>query len=73
MIRSMVAGLESRLMGGTGGTPTEWAQLVTALGVLGEKDRQTAALAKAETALASDPAGLAQVRAAASAPAGTAP
>ena len=73
MIRSMVEGLESRLMGGTGGTPTEWAQLVTALGVLGEKDRQTAALAKAETALASDPAGLAQVRAAASAPAGTAP
>lgn len=64
MIKGMVGGLEERLMA-QGGTAAEWAQLVKALGVLDEKDRARAALARAETALAADPAGLAGVRAAA--------
>lgn len=64
MIKGMVGGLEERLLA-KGGTAAEWAQLVKALGVLGEKDRARSTLAKAEAALSADPAGLAAVRAAA--------
>ena len=71
MIQTMVTGLEQRLTT-QGGSPQEWAQLMTALGVLGDQDRARAALARAATALAGDPDGLAQVQAAATA-AGIAP
>lgn len=64
MIRGMVAGLEDRLMS-QGGSAEEWARLVSSLSVLGEADRVKAALTAAEAALANDPAGLEQVRAAA--------
>lgn len=64
MIEGMVAGLEERLFteGGSGG---EWAQLLTALGVLGDKDRAHAAWTRAEAALKDQPDALAEVRAAA--------
>lgn len=71
MIKGMVGGLEERLLA-KGGSAAEWAQLVRALGVLGEKDRAKTALARAETALSADPAGLDAVKAAA-AEAGVAP
>ena len=40
MIRGMVAGLADRLAT-EGGPAQDWAQLITALGVLGEMDRAT--------------------------------
>lgn len=64
MIKGMVAGLEDRLFT-TGGSAAEWAQLLTALGVLGDADRAKTAWAKAQVALAGDAAGLDQVREAA--------
>jgi cytochrome c-type biogenesis protein CcmH len=64
MIAGMVEGLEQRL-GSEGGSAAEWAQLLTALGVLGDEDRANVAWAKAQAALAQDPAGLEQARAAA--------
>lgn len=64
MIKGMVAGLEERLFT-TGGSAAEWAQLLTALGVLGDADRAKTAWAKAQVALAGDAAGLDQVREAA--------
>jgi cytochrome c-type biogenesis protein CcmH len=64
MIKGMVAGLEDRLKT-QGGTPAEWAQLMTALGVLKDTARAKEMWALAQTALANDPAGLEQVRAAA--------
>lgn len=60
MIAGMVDGLERRLMT-EGGSAAEWAQLVRALGVLGDQKRASAAWARAQTALADDPAGLASV------------
>lgn len=66
MIKGMVAGLEERLFT-QGGSAQEWAQLMTALGVLGDKDRAKAALARAEQALKDDPAGLEAVQSAAQA------
>lgn len=71
MIKGMVAGLEERLFT-QGGSAAEWAQLMTALGVLGDKDRANAAWQKAQAALQADPAGLDQVRVAAT-KAGVAP
>ena len=56
-IRSMVAGLDQRLAE-KGGTAEEWLRLVRSLSVLGDRDRAGAALARARTALASDPAAL---------------
>ncbi|KQP60874.1 c-type cytochrome biogenesis protein CcmI [Methylobacterium sp. Leaf112] len=56
-IRSMVAGLDQRLAE-KGGTADEWLRLVRSLGVLGDRDKAGAALARARTALASDPAAL---------------
>ncbi len=64
MIRGMVSGLEDRLFT-SGGSAAEWVQLMTALGVLGDRERAKTAWAKAQTALAGDAAGLDQVREAA--------
>ena len=64
MIAGMVDGLEARLRD-AGGSAGEWAQLLTALGVLNETDRARAAWDRAQTALAGDAAGLEVVRAAA--------
>lgn len=71
MIEGMVGQLEGRLMS-EGGSVAEWLKLMNALGILNQPDRVKAALAAAELALAADPAGLEQVRAAAQA-AGAAP
>lgn len=60
MIEGMVAGLHDRLMK-DGGTADEWVQLMTALGVLGDKTRATAAWAKAQRDLAADTGALARV------------
>lgn len=64
MIRTMVAGLAERLADG-GGTAEEWARLIRAYGVLGDKDAAAAAWAQAQAALAQTPDAVAQVRAAA--------
>lgn len=64
-IRGMVDGLDARLKDGTG-TPDEWVRLIRSRTVLGERDQAMAALARARTALASDPQGLSQVETAAS-------
>ena len=61
MISGMVGGLETRLLA-QGGTAAEWAQLVTALGVLGETERASVAWAKAQVALADDKTGLETLR-----------
>jgi cytochrome c-type biogenesis protein CcmH len=59
-IRGMVDGLDARLKTG-GGTPDEWLRLIRSRTVLGDRDQAVAAVARARTALASDPQGLAQV------------
>jgi cytochrome c-type biogenesis protein CcmH len=59
-IRGMVDGLDARLKAG-GGTPDEWLRLVRSRTVLGDHDQALDALARARTALAGDPPGLAQV------------
>ena len=64
MVRNMVAGLQTRL-DADGGTAAEWAQLITALGVLGEADAARAARDKAVAAHQGDPAALDQIAAAA--------
>lgn len=46
MIEGMVKGLEDRLAS-QGGTPEEWARLISSLGVLGQKDRASAILSEA--------------------------
>lgn len=57
MIKTMVAGLETRLMA-EGGTVEEWRQLIKALGVLQDPARQAAAIAAAQKAYAGDAAAL---------------
>lgn len=57
MIRGMVAGLEDRLAT-TGGPAADWARLITALGVLGDRDRASAIHANAVDVFAGDPAAL---------------
>ncbi len=64
MIKGMVGGLEQRLLA-DGGTPEDWAKLVTSLGVLGETDRAKTALEAGRKALAGDEAALAILNAAA--------
>jgi cytochrome c-type biogenesis protein CcmH len=64
MIRGMVEGLATRL-NAKGGTPAEWARLITAYGVLGEKAKAQAAWTKAQTAFVGQPDKLAPIRAAA--------
>ncbi len=61
MIRDMVENLASRLAT-QGGTPQEWARLITAHGVLGETGRAAAAWAEAQTAFANTPDALAIMR-----------
>lgn len=64
MIRGMVEGLASRLAS-DGGGPEEWAQLIRALGVLGERDRAATIWAEAQGRFAGAPAALDTIRAAA--------
>jgi cytochrome c-type biogenesis protein CcmH len=56
-IRSMVEGLAARLAT-TGGSADEWARLIRALNVLGEKDRAVTILAEARQKFAAEPAQL---------------
>ncbi len=63
MIRNMVQGLSDRLAA-QGGTAEEWAQLISALGVLGEEDRAAAILAEAREVFAGQDEALATIEAA---------
>jgi cytochrome c-type biogenesis protein CcmH len=54
MIEGMVEGLAERLAN-QGGTGAEWAQLIAALGVLGDTDRARAIFAEAEDVFAGSP------------------
>ncbi len=65
MIQGMVARLSDRLAT-EGGTAPEWAQLIGALGVLGEQERAKAIYSEAKTRFASDAEALAKLEAAAS-------
>ncbi len=64
MIEGMVEGLAARLAS-DGGTAEEWAQLITALGVLGDTDRAAAIVAEARTVFASSTDALAMIERAA--------
>jgi len=61
MVRGMVGRLSERLAS-DGGTAPEWAQLLGALGVLGEQDQARAILAEAETRFAGRDGDLAIIR-----------
>ena len=54
MIQGMVAGLGERLAS-EGGPPEDWAQLISALGVLGRMDDARAIFDEARTAFGADP------------------
>ncbi|MDE9450651.1 c-type cytochrome biogenesis protein CcmI [Aliiroseovarius sp. Z3] len=64
MIQGMVEQLSNRLAT-EGGTPEEWARLITVLGVVGETDRAAAIWDEAKTIFADHPDALATVQAAA--------
>ena len=64
MIRTMVGGLESRLMS-EGGTSEDWAKLIASLGVLQEGARAKAAYETAQTKFVGKPGELAVLRGAA--------
>ncbi len=64
MIRGMVQGLSDRLAT-QGGTPSEWARLIGALGVLGENEQASAIYANAQEVFAGDDEALALIRQAA--------
>lgn len=64
MVRGMVARLSDRLAT-EGGSAEEWAQLIGALGVLGEEDRAAAIYSEAKTRFATAPTELAKIDAAA--------
>lgn len=64
MIQSMIARLSERLAT-EGGTPEEWARLVSVLGVVGDTERAGAIWSEAQTIFADKPDALATVRAAA--------
>ncbi len=64
MIGNMVAQLSERLAT-EGGSAQEWAQLIGALGVLGDIDRARAIWGEAQTVFAADADGLAMIRASA--------
>jgi cytochrome c-type biogenesis protein CcmH len=64
MIRGMVDGLAERLAS-EGGPAEDWARLIGALGVLGERDRAASIWAEAQAAFAGEDAALATLRAAA--------
>jgi cytochrome c-type biogenesis protein CcmH len=57
MIEGMVGGLAARL-GEEGGPPEDWAQLITALGVLGRQDEAAAIFAEASGVFADVPAAM---------------
>jgi cytochrome c-type biogenesis protein CcmH len=59
-IRSMVDGLAQRLAT-SGGSAAEWARLIRALTVLGERERAVAILAEARQKFAADAAGLREI------------
>lgn len=65
MIQGMVARLSDRLAT-EGGTAPEWAQLIGALGILGEQERAKAIYTEAKTRFASDAEALVKLEAAAS-------
>lgn len=60
MVRGMVEGLSSRLAE-SGGTSDEWARLIGALGVLGERDRAREIYREAREAFGESPADLARI------------
>ena len=60
MINAMVAGLADRLAN-EGGTPQEWAQLISAYGVLGDLDKAQVIWDEAKTTFAETPDALAAV------------
>jgi cytochrome c-type biogenesis protein CcmH len=62
MIQNMVSQLSERLAS-EGGSAQEWAQLIGALGVLGDKDRATKIWGEAQQVFAGDSAALETVRA----------
>ena len=64
VIRSMVDGLAQRLAS-TGGTAEEWAQLIRALQVLGDKDRARLILTEARQKFAAEPEQLRRIEEAA--------
>ena len=64
MISGMVANLMDRLAT-EGGTPQEWAQLIRALGVMGDTDRAAAIWGEAEQTFASDANAMSIIREAA--------
>ena len=66
MIGGMVARLEARLAD-QGGTPEEWARLISSLGVLGQTDHARDIWTEAQTRFAASPEALQTVRAAAQA------
>ena len=63
MIGGMVEGLAARL-GNQGGTPEEWARLISALGTLGQTDRARAIWAEARLVFADQPAAMDTLQAA---------
>ncbi|MTH62694.1 c-type cytochrome biogenesis protein CcmI [Paracoccus shanxieyensis] len=64
MVQGMVKGLEERLAT-QGGAPEEWARLISALVVIGQKDHAQTILAEARTRFAATPEALAPIEAAA--------
>lgn len=64
MVRGMVEGLSERLAT-EGGTPEEWARLISALGVLGDTDRATLIWGEARRVFGGNASALATVQAAA--------
>lgn len=64
MIESMVTTLSQRLTN-EGGTPEEWAQLITALGVMGNQDGAYAVWVESQQVFGADPAAMDRLRAAA--------
>jgi len=61
MIRQMVNGLSERLAN-EGGPASDWARLITALGVLGEAERARAIAGEALTVFAADDTSLTLLR-----------
>ena len=64
MVEGMVAQLESRLAS-QGGTPEEWARLISSLVVIGNADHARAIWSEAQTRFAAQPEALEIVRRAA--------
>ena len=64
MIATMVDGLRTRLAK-TGGTPDEWARLISAYGVLGQKDDAKSIYDEATVIFAADPTAMDKISTAA--------